>query len=124
MLCTVNDILDFSKLEAGQAAIVREPTSPVKLAQGVIDLFLPQAAAKDLDLRLETDIDETVHLDIDPDRLRQILLNLMGNAVKFTDEGSVTLKLAFADSRLDVAVTDTGAGIAPDRMGLLFQRFS
>ncbi|HET9159689.1 MAG TPA: PAS domain-containing protein [Caulobacteraceae bacterium] len=124
LLCTVNDILDFSKLEAGQAPIFREPISPVKLAKGAMDLFLPQAAAKDLDLALETDLDEGLHLELDPDRLRQILLNLIGNAVKFTDRGKVKLQLGYDNGKLQAAVIDTGAGIPPDRLGLLFQRFS
>jgi PAS domain S-box-containing protein len=124
LLCTVNDILDFSKLEAGQVTIAREPTSPVKVARSALELFLPQAAAKDLELLLDSDLDEGQHLDLDPDRVRQVLLNLIGNAVKFTDKGSVTLKIAFAKGRLTATVSDTGAGIPPDRMSLLFQRFS
>jgi PAS domain S-box-containing protein len=124
LLCTVNDVLDFSKLEAGQVAICREPTAPVKLAHGVMDLFLPQAAAKDLDLVLDTELDEALHLDLDPDRVRQILLNLIGNAVKFTERGQVALRLAYSDGRLEAAVVDTGVGVPADRLGLLFQRFS
>ena len=63
-------------------------------------------------------------LELDPDRVRQILTNLVGNAVKFTERGAVTLGLSYADGELRVAVTDTGAGIPADQAGLLFQRFS
>jgi PAS domain S-box-containing protein len=124
LLCTVNDILDFSKLEAGQVTIQREPTSPYRLLRGALDLFLPQAAAKDLDLVLECAADQDLCLDLDPDRIRQVMLNLIGNAVKFTDQGSVAVRLGYEDGQLIVSIADTGPGIAPERIGQLFQRFS
>ncbi|MEO8114846.1 MAG: ATP-binding protein, partial [Phenylobacterium sp.] len=127
LLCTVNDILDFSKLEAGQVSFRPEPTSLAKLGRATLDLFMPQAGAKDLDLALDGELEagELVVL-VDPDRLRQILLNLVGNAVKFTDAGRVTLRTRYdrPSETLSVEVIDTGPGIPPDRHDRLFKRFS
>jgi signal transduction histidine kinase/CheY-like chemotaxis protein len=125
LLCTVNDILDFSKLEAGQVSIQAQPVSLAKLAQASLDLFTPQAGAKDLALVLDGE-GADLTLSIDPDRIRQILLNLVGNAVKFTQDGGVTLRTCHdvQSQTLKVEVVDTGAGIPSDKLNLLFQRFS
>jgi PAS domain S-box-containing protein len=122
LLCTVNDILDFSKLEAGQVTIHPQPTSLGALARSTVSLFEPQAGAKDLYLLLDIDQDAVVMLD--PDRVRQVLLNLIGIAVKFTTRGRITLTVRHAEDALLAAVTDTGAGIAPEKLDRLFQRFS
>jgi PAS domain S-box-containing protein len=125
LLCTVNDILDFSKLEAGQVAIRPEPVRLFDLARSVLEMFAPQAGAKDLALELDMD-DADLCVAFDPDRLRQILLNLVGNAVKFTDAGCVTLRTAYDPQRetLSVEVVDTGAGIPREKLERLFKRFS
>lgn len=125
LLCTVNDILDFSKLEAGQVAIRPEPTDVEALTRATLDLFLPQAGAKDLDVSLDLNL-ETPALVVDPDRIRQILLNLIGNAIKFTATGGVVVSVGWtdADGRLKVAVRDTGPGISAEKRALLFRRFS
>ena len=123
LLCTVNDILDFSKLEAGQVTFQVQPVSLAKLSQATLDLFTPQAGAKDLGLTLDAEAGDLT-LSIDPDRIRQILLNLVGNAVKFTGAGGVTLRTRHDGATLKVEVIDTGAGIPPDKQDRLFQRFS
>jgi PAS domain S-box-containing protein len=124
LLCTVNDILDFSKLEAGQVIINPQPTEVVKLCRSTLDMLMPQAAAKDLQLRMLVGADVDLSVMADPDRLRQILLNMVGNAVKFTDAGSVTLEVGYDDGALWVAVDDTGPGIEDDKLDKLFKRFS
>ncbi|KQR51509.1 ATP-binding protein [Brevundimonas sp. Leaf168] len=125
LLCTVNDILDFSKLEAGQVAIRPEPTDIDALARSTLELFTPQAGAKDLDLDLDLATNQA-SIVADPDRLRQVLLNLIGNAVKFTNQGGVRVAVTWngVDERLRVAVYDTGDGIAADKLDRLFRRFS
>jgi PAS domain S-box-containing protein len=125
LLCTVNDILDFSKLEAGQVAIRPEPTDIDALARSTLELFTPQAGAKDLDLDLDLATDQA-SIVADPDRLRQVLLNLIGNAVKFTTQGGVRVAVTWnaVDERLRVVVYDTGDGIGADKLDQLFQRFS
>ncbi len=123
LLCTVNDILDFSKLEAGQVQISPTPCDVTELCRTTLDLFEPQAGAKELELRFDH-TGSAAPLLVDGSRIRQILLNLLGNAVKFTSEGTVTLRLACEGERLRLEVIDTGAGIAADKLHLLFQRFS
>jgi PAS domain S-box-containing protein len=126
LLSTVNDILDFSKLEAGQVVLHPQPTAPARLCRATLDLFTPQAGAKDLKLTLEGDADDHIVAALDPDRLRQILLNLVGNAVKFTQSGGVTLRIRYdRDAEiLAVEVIDTGPGVSSDKLDRLFQRFS
>ncbi len=126
LLCTVNDILDFSKLEAGQVAIRVEPSDVSALCRATLDLFTPQAGSKDVALTLDIAPSAEGSFQVDPDRVRQILLNLVGNGVKFTDKGSVTLSVHHdpVGDHLSVSVRDTGDGIAEDKAQRLFQRFS
>jgi PAS domain S-box-containing protein len=123
---TVNDILDFSKLEAGQVDIKPRAISPAELTREAVELFEAQAQAKGLTLMTEGLEALPPRLLVDPDRLRQILLNLIGNAVKFTEVGGVEVAADFdtASGRLAFSVTDHGPGMPSDRVGQLFQRFS
>lgn len=125
LMCLVNDILDFSKLEAGQVAIRPEPTDVETLCRDVLELFAPQVGAKDLTLDLRVAPAGLV-AEIDPDRTRQILLNLVGNAVKFTQSGRILLTVAgdAASGRLKVEVSDTGPGMSADQAAGLFRRFA
>ncbi len=126
LLTTINDILDFSKLEAGHLELDPEPVSPARLVEEALELFSLEAQAKGLPLRAEGLADLPAELLIDGGRLRQVLLNLVGNAMKFTESGAVTVEARYdaADRRLELAVSDTGPGVAPDDVDLLFRRFS
>jgi signal transduction histidine kinase/ActR/RegA family two-component response regulator len=126
LLATVNDILDFSKLESGQVDIKPTPTDPGALAQDMLDLFTLQAEDKVLSLKSEGLDCLPGSLPLDADRLRQVLLNLLGNAIKFTQKGGVLLQARYDQSagRLSLAVTDSGPGIAPEDADRLFRRFS
>jgi CheY-like chemotaxis protein len=126
LLSIVNEILDFSKVEAGQMMIDPKAVDAVAIAEDALAMFGPQADAKSLWLEFEAAPDIPDYVCVDPDRLRQILLNLVGNAVKFTDEGSVRLVLAYgtAEQSLMVRVEDTGAGMDQAQCARLFQRFS
>ncbi|MDP3747187.1 MAG: PAS domain S-box protein [Phenylobacterium sp.] len=124
LLSIVNDILDFSKLEAGQYEIAPRPTSPVECARAALLMFEPQADAKGLVLDFVAEGELPAAVALDPDRFRQILLNLIGNAIKFTERGSVRLRLRHEAARLHVSVEDTGAGLTGDQRRQLFQRFS
>jgi PAS domain S-box-containing protein len=127
LLCTVNDILDFSKLEAGQVAIHPSPVAISKLGRATLDLFTPQAGAKDLNLALDADAaGDGLVVTVDPDRIRQILLNLVSNAVKFTATGGVTLRTRYDTiaERLRVEVIDTVEGLTTEQQDRLFKRFS
>lgn len=126
LLSIVNDVLDFSKLEAGQFEIAPRPAPVASCLTEAMALFSPQAHAKGIELKLALDDTLPDWVSLDPDRLRQILLNLIGNAVKFTDSGSVRL-VARHDARRDrltVAIEDTGPGLTAEQQQGLFQRFS
>ena len=123
---TVNDILDFSKLEAGQVDIKPRPMSPAELTRETLELFSTQAHDKAISLTV-TGLEGLPPLvSADPDRLRQILLNLIGNAVKFTEQGGVAVAASYdpEGQGLAFSITDTGSGMPADRVGHLFQRFS
>ncbi|MFN8759321.1 MAG: ATP-binding protein [Tagaea sp.] len=126
----IDDILDLSKLEAGRMELERLVFDPRALARGALDVLAPQAAAKGLRLDFAAGPDVPERVVGDPGRLRQVLLNLVSNAVKFTEEGGVALSLEAAPPassgrlRLGFVVRDTGIGIAPDRLGELFREFS
>ena len=126
LLSIVNDVLDFSKLEAGQVDIVPEPLDPAEVLSEALLMFAPQAEAKGLGLRLEMSKPLPPCLAIDKHRLRQILHNLIGNAIKFTASGHVELRATYDQrrERLQVAIQDTGPGMNKAQRGKLFQRFS
>ncbi len=125
LLVILNDILDFSKIEAGQLKIDREAFDLAAEIGKVQSLLTPLASAKGD--TIQTTISDTVPKRLwgDPARLRQVLFNLVGNAVKFTAEGLVGITVtALADTRLRVDVTDSGAGIPPDVQPRLFRPFA
>jgi PAS domain S-box-containing protein len=126
LLAIVNDVLDFSKLEAGQVEIAPRPVSPLAVAQDALALFAPQADAKGLWLECQAEGDLPERVMIDPNRVRQVLLNLVGNAVKFTQQGAVRLFVGYdTDStQLRMRVEDTGEGMSIEQQTKLFQRFS
>jgi CheY-like chemotaxis protein len=126
LLTLVNDVLDFSKLEAGEIRLEPRPVEMEALAREVLALFGEQAAAKGLSLELDLADGIPPAVAVDADRLRQVLINLMGNAVKFTAHGGVTLQIGYdSDAELlSAAVQDSGPGIEAGRRSQLFQRFS
>ncbi len=125
LLAIVNDILDVSRLEAGGLEIRARPTDVGALAAETLDAFGLQAEAKGLALRCSLASNLPFRVTIDDTRLRQILINLLGNAVKFTEAGEVVVRMAYASEadRLRIEVTDTGGGISPEDCERLFQRF-
>jgi len=129
LLVIVNDILDFSKIEAGRLTIESMPLDFREVIQDVVDLLRPGAENRGLGLEVILDPDLPRSVVGDAGRIRQVLLNLAGNAVKFTHHGQVTIEVTCRRRgargvRLDVAVRDTGIGIAPEVQGRLFQLFS
>jgi two-component system sensor histidine kinase/response regulator len=125
----IDDILDFSRMGAGQLRIEKAPFSPVKLLEDVRALFSHQAYTKGLALRVEVDGKMPAEALGDAGRIRQILLNLVGNALKFTPQGHVQIEARVAgegpdDPRIEFAVEDTGPGIPPDLLPTIFQPFT
>lgn len=125
LLVILNDILDFSKTEFDKLELEHAPFELNELVASVTDLFYPQAAAKGLEVASYIDTSMPMRRFGDPSRLRQILMNLVGNAVKFTEEGGVTLTVVPSDGGgVRFEVRDTGIGIPMDRLHILFQEFS
>jgi len=125
LLAIVNDILDFSKLEAGKFEIRPRPTRLAEVCEETLQLFSIQAEAKGLTTRFEASPGLPRAAMVDGDRLRQMLINLVGNAIKFTDEGSVTLRIAPAGAdAVVIEVADTGPGLDDEAQARLFQRFT
>ena len=140
LLRLIDDILDLSKIEAGKLRIERASFDLRELLRGVFDLFVPTAADKGVDWRLRVDEEIPGRLRGDASRLRQVLLNLLGNAIKFTDHGYVELRVepvcgeavsassaprpeAAGPPCLRLTVRDTGPGLEKDQIGRLFQPF-
>ncbi|MCC2635600.1 MAG: putative multi-sensor Histidine kinase, partial [Ramlibacter sp.] len=128
LLSLVDNILDFSKIEAGRLTLDVVPTDLRQLVNEVADVFTVRAAEKGIRFDLRQDASLPRWIAADPGRLRQILLNLLGNALKFTTEGGFSLKVSMAEGegpqRLSFQVFDTGMGISASDQARLFHRFS
>jgi PAS domain S-box-containing protein len=128
LLTIINDILDFSKIEAGKLAIEQVAFSPVALAQDVVSLFQARAMEKNLTLTLDVPDPAPAALLGDPTRIRQILLNLVDNAIKFTQSGGVSVHAQFDALNHAIecrfSVQDSGIGISSEARSRLFQAFS
>ena len=129
LMAILNDVLDHSKIEAGKLNLSRAPLSLHATASSVVALFRANAQAKGLTLVLDLAPGVVNHVIGDSQRIKQVLLNLVGNAIKFTERGGVTLQLAALSgqtahsARVRFKVIDTGIGVPPEAMGRLFQPF-
>jgi len=127
LLNILNDILDMSALDAGKLKIKPDVVQMRPLVQEVHNLFVAQGVLKGLDMPLQFDANAPEWVLADPTRVRQILLNLMNNALKFTERGTVQLSVSCVKDHYDavwtIRVQDTGIGIDTDKLNLLFQRF-
>jgi len=134
LLTIINDILDFSKVEAGALELERLPIHLGEMVESAVDLVAKKAAEKNIELVCRIEPEVPIGIVGDTVRLKQILLNLLNNAVKFTEQGEVVLTITTAGSlpanrsdspaRLTFSVRDTGIGIPADRMDRLFKSFS
>ena len=129
LLTIINDILDFSKIEAGKLELEHLDFDLRTVIEEVAVLLAERADSKGLELACLVYHDIPMVLKGDPGRLRQILMNLVGNAIKFTEQGEVVMRARLAETRLDTVlvrfeISDTGTGIAPEARARLFQSFS
>lgn len=125
LLGIINDVLEFSKLEAGKSELEVLPFDLHALPSDVCNLLRPQASARGIALDFEVEPEVPRWVEGDAGRIRQVLVNLVGNAVKFTHVGGVKLRIALGqDARVSFAVTDTGIGIAPEKRAEVFDAFS
>ena len=129
LLELINNILDLSKIEADRIQPCVETVDVAEIARGACDLLLPRAREKGLGLSVEAGSQTPRAAATDPARLRQILINLLGNAIKFTETGHVCVSIRSADpqddgaERLEIAVADTGVGIPADKLEAIFDPF-
>ncbi len=129
LLTVIDDILDFSKIDAQQLHLERVPFRSATVIENVISIVQQNAADKGLSLHCDISREIAPRLIGDPHRLSQILVNLLGNAVKFTEDGEVALRLALQKQdedrqQLVFSVSDTGIGLSPEQIGKLFQPFT
>ncbi|OPY14560.1 MAG: Autoinducer 2 sensor kinase/phosphatase LuxQ [Syntrophus sp. PtaB.Bin001] len=129
LLQLINDILDFSKIEAGKMEITVTELNLISLVEEVTEFFKSQGQLKGIELSCRIGSELPAALRGDPVRLRQVLVNLLGNAVKFTEEGKITLSVSLEEETertalLRFEVQDTGVGIAPDALSRIFTAFA
>ena len=124
LLALINDILDLAKIESGQATVEVEPVNIARTLQALVDPLRPVAQEKGLELTTTVAPDAPAGFETDPQRLGQVLKNLLSNALKFTDKGAVALHVSRnPDDTLSFAVKDTGIGIPPHQQALIFEAF-
>jgi PAS domain S-box-containing protein len=129
LLTIINDILDFSKIEAGKLSFEETPFDLQVAIDETCELLLPEVREKNLELRLDLDPATPFNVIGDPGRFRQILLNYLSNALKFTQQGGITISLRARERgrgavHFELAVADTGIGISHEQQRALFQKFS
>jgi PAS domain S-box-containing protein len=127
LLALIEDLLDYSKIEAGRMELEPQPVSLREIAENVVELLASKAYAKDIGLGCHVAPDVPATITADPGRLRQVLINLIGNAIKFTDAGGVLLIVARAGSEMAptirFTVTDTGPGLDAKDIDRIFREF-
>jgi PAS domain S-box-containing protein len=127
LLALIEDLLDYSKIEAGRFELEPQPMSPRELVENVVELLAARAHAKGIGIGCHVAPEVPATIDADPGRLRQVLLNLIGNAVKFTDVGGVMVTVstieAAASRGIRFAVIDTGPGMDKNDLGRIFEDF-
>ncbi|MBN1440417.1 MAG: GAF domain-containing protein [Anaerolineales bacterium] len=124
LLHLINDVLDMAKISAGKMNLSLEHFKVQGLLDEVLNISAPLAAEKNLSLAIEKDSDWTAEIYADRTRIRQVMLNLVGNAVKFTEKGGVRIRAEKQDANLLIRVADTGLGIPKDKLDLIFEEFT
>lgn len=125
LLKIINDILDYTRLESGKIELERIPFDLVNVCEDVVVLLEPKAKTQGLGISFHIGVGTPPQILGDPGRVRQVLMNLINNAIKFTEHGEVTLHISrVTDGGIALSIDDTGIGIPKDRLDCLFQRFS
>jgi PAS domain S-box-containing protein len=125
LLHLINDVLDMAKIEAGRMNLNPENFRASEVMEEVTSITSTLASEKNLSLFLEQDTDQNVEIYADRTRLRQVMINLVNNAIKFTEKGKISLKVTpIPGARILITVKDTGIGIAPDKLEAIFQEFT
>lgn len=123
LLSILDDVLDMARIESGQLRLVSAPMSPRRAVANVVMLLQPQAKQAGLVLSEVTHVSDELFILLDGQRVRQVLLNLVGNAIKFTESGEVVIRHELEDGHWVVRVEDSGLGISPERLSAIFEPF-
>ncbi len=123
LIAIVNDFLDTSRLEMGKMVFKKEQFDVIKLAENTIKEYMTTGSMKKLYLKLEPPTTPIPAVIGDENKFKQVLINIVGNAIKFTDVGGVTIKIVTKDNFINVLITDTGRGISKESQNLLFRKF-
>jgi signal transduction histidine kinase len=124
LLKLINDVLDMAKIESGRMSLALEEFDLGELLEDVLETTRPLARARDLYLKQEVSPGSALRINADRFRLRQILLNLVGNSIKFTEKGGVVIRAERMEDKALVSVKDTGIGIPPEKLEAIFEAFS
>jgi signal transduction histidine kinase len=125
LLHLINDVLDMAKIEAGRMNLNPERFRAFEVLEEVTSITSTLASEKNLALFIEPDSDQKVNIYADRTRLRQVMINLVNNAIKFTENGKISLRIAsLSGARVLISVKDTGIGIPPDKLEAVFQEFT
>lgn len=124
LLNLINDVLDMAKIESGRISLSLEPVILTELLEDVLQSTSPLARERALYLKLENAALDKLTLSLDQMRMRQVLINLVGNAIKFTEEGGVTVRLVQNEQHVQIRIHDTGIGIPLDKLETIFEAFS
>jgi signal transduction histidine kinase len=124
LLELVNDLLDLSRISSGTVELHPQPFDVAELVEETTRLMRPMAAERDLTLLATVDLPEGARIAADPGRIKQILINLVGNAIKFTEQGRVALKVSEIPDGIAFAVADTGPGLRAEEQATVFDRFA
>ena len=124
LLNLINEVLDISRIEAGNLQLSLEPVAVAEVLHEALDLMRPMASERDIELKVATQLDSSCYVSADRQRLKQVLLNLMTNAVKYTPPGGkVSLSDEFNGGQIKLIITDTGVGIPVEKLSRLFIPF-
>ncbi|TFV93265.1 response regulator [Algoriphagus kandeliae] len=123
LLVLLNDMLDLAKIESGKIQIISEEIKPLQVATGVVNLLKFKASEKGLDLGIDVSEDFPETMVSDPARLTQVLINLIGNAIKFTDKGQIRLRLSRENDWARFEIVDSGMGIPAEKLQVIFDSF-
>jgi len=124
LLHLINDVLDMAKIEAGRMNLSMEKFKVHEILEEVTSITSTLASEKNLALFIEKDSDDEVEITADRTRIRQVMINIVNNAIKFTDKGKIALRVTKRDQKVLIAVQDTGIGISSDKLEAIFQEFT
>jgi signal transduction histidine kinase len=124
LLHLINDVLDMAKIESGKMNLTLEKFAVHEILEEVTSITSPLASAKNLALFIENESDQTVEISADRTRLRQVMINVINNAIKFTEKGKISMRVVPQDENVLITVRDTGIGVPPDKLEAIFQEFT